>query len=197
MNAKGFIAATVVLSIGMGSVALAQRSRGAGTQAEQLITKLEGDEAAMKLAGEPVSNAKDALKRAGNARTAGDTQGADRASVKLNLPMKDLISNDDVTASVEYDVPSQVATVNLGYTSGDVNVGLKSNVNLDSQSATHKATVNYSGIEGVGVSVEVDQDVAGKLSVTKDKYELRVPFSKDGGVNPDDVQLHMKWSQDL
>jgi hypothetical protein len=69
----------------------------------------------------------------------GDTQGADRASVKLNLPMKDLISNDDVTASVEYDVPSQVATVNLGYTSGDVNVGLKSNVNLDSQSATHKS----------------------------------------------------------
>jgi hypothetical protein len=127
----------------------------------------------------------------------GDTQGADRASVKLNLPMKDMISNDDVTASVEYDVPSQVATVNLGYTSGDVNVGLKSNVNLDNQSASHKATVNYSGIEGVGVSVEVDQDVAGKLSVTKDKYELRVPFSKDGGVNPDDVQLRMKWSQDL
>merc|ERR1711981_1087884 len=103
-----------------------------------------------------------------------DAETADRASVKLNLPLKDMINNDDVTASVEYDVPSQNATVNLGYTSGDINVGLK-------------ATVNYSGIEGVGVAVEVDQDVAGKLSVTKDRYELRVPFSKDGGVNADDV----------
>merc|ERR1711981_254586 len=96
-----------------------------------------------------------------------DAETADRASVKLNLPLKDMINNDDVTASVEYDVPS------------------------------HNATVNYSGIEGVGVAVEVDQDVAGKLSVTKDRYELRVPFSKDGGVNADDVQLRMTWSQDL
>merc|ERR1712224_1136710 len=85
------------------------------------------------------------------------------------------------------------ASVNLGFTSGDVNVGLKSNVNVNTQKATHKATVNYSGIEGVGVAVEVDQDVAGKLSVTKDRYELRVPFSKDGGVNADDVQLRMTW----
>merc|ERR1712057_111658 len=107
-----------------------------------------------------------------------DAETADRASVKLNLPLKDMINNDDVTASVEYDVPSQNATVNT-------------------QKATHKATVIYSGIEGVGVAVEVDQDVAGKLSVTKDRYELRVPFSKDGGVNADDVQLRMTWSQDL
>merc|ERR1712196_302748 len=131
------------------------------------------------------------------AKVDSDAETADRASVKLNLPLKDMINNDDVTASVEYDVPSQNATVNLGYTSGDVNVGLKSNVNVNTQKATHKATVNYSGIEGVGVAVEVDQDVAGKLSVTKDRYELRVPFSKDGGVNADDVQLRMTWSQDL
>merc|ERR1712159_671718 len=131
------------------------------------------------------------------AKVDSDAETADRASVKLNLPLKDMINNDDVTASVEYDVPSQNATVNLGYTSGDVNVGLKSNVNVNTQKATHKATVNYSGIEGVGVAVEVDQDVAGKLSVTKDIYELRVPFSKDGGVNADDVQLRMTWSQDL
>merc|ERR1711959_574449 len=126
-----------------------------------------------------------------------DAETADRASVKLNLPLKDMINNDDVTASVEYDVPSQNATVNLGYTSGDVNVGLKSNVNVNTQKATHKATVSYSGIEGVGAADEDDQDVAGKLSVTKDRYELRVPFSKDGGVNADDVQLRMTWSQDL
>jgi len=125
----------------------------------------------------------------------GDTQGADRASVKVNLT--DVLKVNDVTASVEYDVPSQNATVNLGYTNGDVNLGVKSVVNVNSQKATHKATVNYSGIEGVGVKAEVDQDVNGKLSVTKDKYELRVPFSKDGGVNPDDVQLRMTWSQDL
>jgi hypothetical protein len=131
------------------------------------------------------------------AKVDGDNQGADRASVKVNLPLKDLINNDDVTASVEYDVPSKDATINLGYTSGDVKVGLKTKVNTGSNKATHKATVNYSGIEGVGVAVEVDQDVAGKLSVTKDRYELRVPFSKDGGVNADDVQLRMTWSQDL
>ena len=131
------------------------------------------------------------------AKVGGDTASADRASVKVNLPMKDLISNDDVTASVEYDIPSQNATLNLGYTSGDVRLGVKSNFNVKSNAASHKATVNYSGIEGVGVEVDCNQDVAGNLSVTKDKYELRVPFSKDGGVNPDDVQLRMTWSQSL
>lgn len=131
------------------------------------------------------------------AKVGGDTASADRASVKVNLPMKDLISNDDVTASVEYDIPSQNATLNLGYTSGDVRLGVKSSFNVKSNAASHKATVNYSGIEGVGVEVDCNQDVAGNLSVTKDKYELRVPFSKDGGVNPDDVQLRMTWSQSL
>lgn len=128
-------------------------------------------------------------------KVGGDKQDADRASVKLNL--SDKLNIDDVTASVEYDVPTQNATVNLGYTNGDVKLGLKSKVNTSSQAASHKATVNYSGIEGVGIAVEVDQDVAGKMSVTKDRYELRVPFSKDGGVNADDVQLRMTWSQDL
>jgi len=126
-----------------------------------------------------------------------DEATADRASVKVQLPLKDLISNDDVTASVEYDVPSQNATLNLGYTNGDVKVGVKSKFNVKSNANSHKATLNYSGVEGVGIQVECNQDVAGSLSVTKDKYELRVPFSKDGGVNADDVQLRMTWSQAL
>jgi hypothetical protein len=126
-----------------------------------------------------------------------ETAAADRASVRVNLPMKDLISNDDVTASLEYDIPSQNATAKIGYTSGDVRLGVKSTLNTKSNDMTHKATVNYSGIDGVGIELDCNQDVAGGVSITKDKYELRVPFSKDGGVNPDAVQLRMKWSHAL
>jgi maltoporin len=57
----------------------------------------------------------------------------------------------------------------------------------------HTVNANYSGIEGIGIGIEMNDSGSGKLSVTKDRYELEVPVSKSG-VNKDDIKLTMKWS---
>lgn len=68
----------MLLSLCVGGAAWAERARGAGTRAKQIITKLEDDKQALQLAKEPVQNAKEALDRAGDARKAGDNEGAER-----------------------------------------------------------------------------------------------------------------------
>jgi hypothetical protein len=48
----------------------------------------------------------------------------------------------------------------------------------------------------VGIGLQVDDSLKGHVSITKDKYELRVPVTKSG-VDPNDVCLRLKWSMDM
>jgi|AntAceMinimDraft_11_1070367.scaffolds.fasta_scaffold52478_1 hypothetical protein len=121
----------------------------------------------------------------------GQALGADMCRISVNLPTADI--HKDLTASVDYDVAGKDANVRVGYKSGDVTVALRSAVATTTKVMAHTVNANYSGIEGIGIGIEMNDSGSGKLSVTKDRYELEVPVSKSG-VNKDDIKLTMKWS---
>ena len=116
---------------------------------------------------------------------------ADMCRVAVDLPVSDI--NKDLSASVDYDINGKGANVRAGYKNGDIAVSLRTAVDTDSKKMAHTVNASYSGIEGVGIGLEVNDSGSGKLNVTKDKYELEVPVSKSG-VNKDDIKLTMKWS---
>jgi len=121
----------------------------------------------------------------------GQSISTDMARVAVNLPVSDI--NKDLTASVDYDINGKGANIRAGYKNGDIAVSLRTAVDTDSKAMSHTVNASYSGIEGVGIGLEVNDSGSGKLNVTKDKYELEVPVSSSG-VNKDDIKLTMKWS---
>lgn len=129
-------------------------------------------------------------------KSAFDGDGAlanDIARVHVNLPVSDI--NKDLTASVDYDLNNKDANVRVGYSSGDIAVRLKTAIDSN-QKLSHTVNADYSGIEGVGIALEVDDSGSGKVNITKDKYELEVPVSKNG-VNKDDIKLTYSWSMNM
>jgi hypothetical protein len=104
--------------------------------------------------------------------------------------------NADITGSVNYDLNTQDANLSLGYKNGDVALRLRTSMGSD-KSLSHKVNADYSGIEGIGLGLEVNDAGAGKVTVTKDKYSLVVPVSKDGGVDTNNASLRMTWSMDM
>lgn len=121
----------------------------------------------------------------------GQALSDDMCRVAVNLPVADI--SKDLSASVDYDINGGGANVRAGYASGDIAVSLRTAVDVQSKAMAHTVNASYSGIEGVGIALEVNDSGAGKLNITKDKYELEVPVDKSG-VNKDDVKLTMKWS---
>eukprot|EP00227_Mantoniella_beaufortii_P017547 CAMPEP_0197583620 /NCGR_PEP_ID=MMETSP1326-20131121/6479_1 /TAXON_ID=1155430 /ORGANISM="Genus nov. species nov., Strain RCC2288" /LENGTH=260 /DNA_ID=CAMNT_0043147865 /DNA_START=107 /DNA_END=889 /DNA_ORIENTATION=+ len=137
------------------------------------------------------------LARRGNKGSNDDKAlGQDMCRVCATLPMEDLLGNKDLTASVDYDINSKNANVHVGYKNGDVKLKLRSTINTGDNSMTHKVNADYSGIEGVGIGVQVNDKVEGHVAITKDRYEIRVPVTKSG-VNANDVTLRMTWSHDM
>ena len=126
----------------------------------------------------------------------GSAIGQDQVSVKVNLPMNDLTGNDDVSASLEYEARGQNATARLGYNANKLNLRLRSDVNVNSSTMSHKINANYTGVEGINIGLQLDDKAKGHVSVKKDKYEVRVPVTKSG-VNANDAQLRMTWSHVL
>jgi ribosome-associated translation inhibitor RaiA len=118
----------------------------------------------------------------------------DMCRVAVTLPMADI--NKDLSASVDYDVNGKGANIRAGYKNGDVTLALRTAVDTQSKKMAHTVNASYSGIEGVGIGLEVNDSGSGKLNITKDKYELEVPVSKSG-VNKDDIKLTMKWSMEM
>lgn len=124
----------------------------------------------------------------------GQAIATDMCRVAVNLPVADI--NKDLSASVDYDVNGRGANVRAGYKNGDVAVSLRTAVDTQTKKMAHTVKASYSGIEGVGIGLEVNDSGSGKLNITKDKYELEVPVSKSG-VNKDDIKLTMKWSMEM
>ena len=50
--------------------------------------------------------------------------------------------------------------------------------------------------DDIKASVSADPDMNGEIRVSKDRYSVRCPYNKSG-VNTDDIQLRVDWSQDL
>ena len=124
-----------------------------------------------------------------------EATAADVASVEFALPLKDVIDNDDISADVSYDLLSNDARVRAYYNSGDVNLKLQTVYNTKSNDAKSEATVTYT-TDDITVEASSDPDMSGELKVSKDRYTLVAPFDKSG-VNTDNVQLRVDWSQDL
>ena len=122
--------------------------------------------------------------------------GADVASIAFALPLKDVIDNDDVTADVTYDVLSNDAKVRAYYNNGDMNLKLQTIYNTKSNDATSMAVATYT-TDDIKISASADKDMNGEIRVSKDRYSLRCPYSKDGGIDQDNAQIRVDWSQDL
>lgn len=118
----------------------------------------------------------------------------DMCRVAVNLPVSDI--SKDLDASVDYDLQGKSANVRAGYRNGDIAVRLRTAIDTQSNKMAHTVNASYSGIEGVGIGLEVNDSGSGKLNVTKDKYELEVPVSSSG-VDKDGIKLTMKWDMAL
>ena len=61
-----------------------------------------------------------------------------------------------------------------------------------------KSTINldYSGLEGIGVGVEVKDDKKGHLQITKDDFKLKVPI-EDNKVKTNNASITYNWSIDM
>jgi len=116
-------------------------------------------------------------------------------SVAFALPLKEVIDNDSISADVSYDILSNDAKVRAYYNNGDVNVKLQTVYNTKSNSANSMAVLTYT-TDDIKASVSADPDMNGEIRVSKDRYSVRCPYNKSG-VNTDDIQLRVDWSQDL
>lgn len=126
----------------------------------------------------------------------GEAQASENDACRIDvaLPLSDV--HADLTGSVNYDLNTQDANLSLGYKNGDVALRLRTSMGSD-KSLSHKVNADYSGIEGIGLGLEVNDAGAGKVTVTKDQYSLVVPVSKDGGVDTNNASLRMTWSMDM
>merc|ERR1711934_1223865 len=81
--------------------------------------------------------------------------GANAVRISADIPLSDV--NADLTGSVDYDLVGKDANIRIGYHKDDITVRLRTNVDSDKKA---KTTINldYSGIEGIGVGVEVKDD---------------------------------------
>lgn len=122
--------------------------------------------------------------------------GSDTVKVSAALPIADMIGNKDVSAQLDYDLANDEAKLHLGYKSGDIGARVESSFNVRNSNMAHKLALSYSGIDGITISGDINDQVSGKACINKDNYELRVPVNK-GGVNVNDVSIRMTWSQDL
>jgi len=120
---------------------------------------------------------------------------ANEAKVNVNLNKFSSEANADLTASVDYEIASQDAAVNVGYKNGDVSVKLKS-ARSGAGDLSHKVNLNYA-IEGVDAGLEINDKLSGKITVSKDGFTLEVPVSKDGGVDHKNAKLEKSWSMEL
>lgn len=143
-----------------------------------------------------IGDVKVTLGKKGNTSVLEENKALERDTVKISaqLPVADLIGNKDVSASLDYDLASDEATLHLGYSSGDIGAKVRSRYNAGKMS--HRLALSYTGIEGIKVSGDVNDAVEGEVCVNKDSYELRVPVSKSG-VNVNDVSIRYNWSHDL
>jgi autotransporter translocation and assembly factor TamB len=119
---------------------------------------------------------------------------ANEAKVNVNLNKFASEANADLTASVDYEIASQDAAVNVGYKNGDVSVKLKS-ARSGAGDLSHKVNLNYA-IEGVDAGLEINDKLSGKITVSKDGFTLEVPVSKDG-VDHKNAKLEKSWSMEL
>merc|ERR1711935_1055337 len=87
------------------------------------------------------------------------------------------------------------ADIPLSDVNDDITVRLRTNVDSDKKA---KTTINldYSGIEGIGVGVEVKDDKTGALTVTKDDFKLKVPV-KDNKPNAEEASITYNWGIDM
>merc|ERR1711934_158707 len=115
-----------------------------------------------------------------------DSSGASGVEIKSNV---DKVG--DVTVSL---VQEGHKTLN-NEDKDDITVRLRTNVDSDKKA---KTTINldYSGIEGIGVGVEVKDDKTGSLSVTKDDFKLKVPV-KDNKPNAEEASITYNWGIDM
>jgi hypothetical protein len=125
----------------------------------------------------------------------GSATNANVASVAFALPLKEVIDNDNLSANVSYDLLSNDARVRAYYQQGDVGVKLQTTYNTKSNSANTHAVLTYS-TDDIKASISADPDMSGEIRVSKDRYSVRAPYDKSG-VNTDNIQLRVDWSQDL
>ena len=135
------------------------------------------------------------LARAGS-KVDGVKQPKDRASVRIEPPVL-VTNNGDITPFVEYDFSSQKCNIVAVYRllEGDVSVKMEAVV-FSNGSTFSRATVSYNR-DGVGFNVRVDENGKGVSYITKNEFELRVPFSKGRGVDLSDMYLRMNWNTNL
>merc|ERR1711939_544533 len=108
-------------------------------------------------------------------------------------------NNADLTGSVDYDLVSKNANVRIGYHKDDITVKLRTLIKQDGgDKRTAESTINldYSGLEGIGVGVEVKDNKEGHLQVTKDDFKLKVPI-KDNKVETNDASITYNWAIDM
>lgn len=119
--------------------------------------------------------------------------GANAVRISADIPLSDV--NADLTGSVDYDLVGKDANIRIGYHKDDITVRLRTNVDSDKKA---KTTINldYSGIEGIGVGVEVKDDKTGALTVTKDDFKLKVPV-KDNKPNAEEASITYNWGIDM
>jgi hypothetical protein len=122
-----------------------------------------------------------------------EAAAANAVRISADIPLSDV--NADLTGSVDYDLVGKDANIRIGYHKDDITVRLRTNVDSDKKA---KTTINldYSGIEGIGVGVEVKDDKTGALTVTKDDFKLKVPV-KDNKPNAEEASITYNWGIDM
>lgn len=135
------------------------------------------------------------LVQAGHKTLNNEDEAAEANAVRISadIPLSDV--NADLTGSVDYDLVGKDANIRIGYHKDDITVRLRTNVDSDKKA---KTTINldYSGIEGIGVGVEVKDDKTGALTVTKDDFKLKVPV-KDNKPNAEEASITYNWGIDM
>jgi len=121
---------------------------------------------------------------------------AKEAKVNVNLNKFASEANADLTANVDYDIPSKDAAINIGYKNGDMSIKLKSKRSGEG-TLSHKVNLGYT-MEGIDAGLEINDKLSGKVTISKDGFTLEVPVSKDdGGVQYKNAKLEKSWSMDL
>merc|ERR1711939_35796 len=122
-----------------------------------------------------------------------------KGGVELAGQTCDVTVARDHTGSVDYDLVSKNANVRIGYHKDDITVKLRTLIKQDGgDKRTAESTINldYSGLEGIGVGVEVKDNKEGHLQVTKDDFKLKVPI-KDNKVGTNDASITYNWAIDM
>ena len=126
-----------------------------------------------------------------------DERSGDNAiRIAADIPLSDV--NADLTGSVDYDLVSKNANVRIGYHKDDITVKLRTLIKEDGDKRTAASTINldYSGLEGIGVGVEVKDDKTGHLQITKDDFKLKVPI-EENSVKTNNASITYNWAIDM